>query len=162
MVQKVDLDLISSDTSGQVVSENGALSVKVLDDDTLSGNYDRLSGVLVLNIPNVGKLSISGFTTVNDIGLGPIGEGGEDGRDGLDGLSGSDGGRGADGCPGARGNDGTPGKQGVRGSRGSIGPTGNTGPTGPAGADGVMAVFIQSTDPSLDRELAPGTIWIKA
>lgn len=163
MVQKVDIDLISADSSGQVVSEGGALAVKVIDDDTLSGNFDRLSGTLVLNIPNIGKLQITGFTTTNDIGLGPRGEGGEDGRDGIDGLSGSDGGRGADGCIGPRGNEGLPGKVGVRGPRGAIGPTGNTGATGPAGKDGVVAVFVQATDPALDRpDILPGTIWVKA
>lgn len=163
MVQKVDIDLISADSSGQVVSEGGALAVKTIEDDSLSGNFDRLSGTLVLNIPNVGKLQITGFTTVNDIGLGPRGEEGEDGRDGIDGLSGSDGGRGADGCIGPRGNEGLPGKVGVRGPRGAIGPTGNTGNTGPAGKDGVMAVFIQATDPALDRpDILPGTIWVRA
>lgn len=163
MVQKVDIDLISADSSGQVVSEGGALTVQAVDDATLSGNFDRLSGTLVLNIPNVGKLTVTGFTTTNDIGLGPRGDSGEDGRDGVDGLSGSDGGRGADGCIGPRGNEGLPGKVGVRGPRGAIGPTGNTGATGPAGKDGVVAVFIQATDPSLDRpDIAPGSIWVKA
>lgn len=162
MVQKVDIDLIKSDSSGQVISEGGALSIKTIEDDSLSGNFDRLSGTLVINIPNVGKLQVSGFTTVNDIGLGPRGEEGEDGRDGIDGLSGSDGGRGADGCIGPRGNEGLPGKVGVRGPRGAIGPTGNTGNTGPAGKDGVMAVFIQQNDPALERELEPGTIWVRA
>lgn len=162
MVQKVDIDLISADSSGQVVSEGGALAVKVIEDDTLSGNFDRSSGTLVLNIPNIGKLQITGFTTTNDIGLGPRGEGGEDGRDGIDGLSGSDGGRGADGCIGPRGNEGLPGKVGVRGPRGAIGPTGNTGATGPAGKDGVVGIFIQQTDPALDRQIEPGTIWVRA
>lgn len=163
MVQKVDIDLIKADSSGQVISEGGALSVKTVEDNSLSGNFDRLSGTLVINIPNVGKLQVSGFTTVNDIGLGPRGEEGEDGRDGIDGLSGSDGGRGADGCLGPRGNEGLPGKVGVRGPRGAIGPTGNTGNTGPAGKDGVVAVFIQNSDPALDRpDILPGSIWVRA
>lgn len=162
MVEKVDLSLIKVDGSGEVSAENGGLVVKEVSDDTLNGNFDRLSGTLVLNIPNIGKVSISGFTTPNDIGLGPIGPDGEDGRDGIDGTPGSDGGRGADGCPGARGNDGLSGKQGVRGNRGNVGPTGNTGATGPAGKDGVVAVFIQQTDPALDRDdIEPGTIWVR-
>lgn len=162
MVEKVSISLIKTDSSGDVVSEQGALVVKEISNDVLDGNFDRLTGTLVINIPNIGKVSIPGFTTVNDIGLGPIGEGGEDGRDGLDGLSGTDGGRGSDGCPGPRGNEGLPGRQGVRGSRGNLGPTGPTGATGPSGSDGVVAVFIQQTDPSLDREILPGSLWVKA
>ncbi|AXG66823.1 tail fiber protein [Dickeya phage vB_DsoM_JA29] len=161
MVEKVDLSLIKTDADGEVYSGDGGLNIREISDDTLSGNFDRLSGTLVLNIPNIGKVSIPGFTTPNDIGLGPIGPGGEDGRDGIDGLSGSDGGRGSDGCPGPRGNDGLPGRQGVRGSRGNIGPTGATGATGPSGKDGVVAVFIQATDPSLDRIVEPGSIWVR-
>lgn len=162
MVEKVDLSMIKSDASGPVISTETGLSVKVLTDDVLSGTFDRTNGTLILNIPNLGKIAVAGFTTVNDIGYGPAGASGEGGRDGIDGLMGTNGGRGSDGCPGPRGPDGLPGKQGVRGQRGSIGPTGNTGATGPAGNDGVVAIFIQNVDPSLERQLEAGTIWVRA
>lgn len=161
MVQKVGIDLIKTEASGTVVSEQGSLVIKEISDDKLSGNFDKLTGTLILNIPNTGKLQITGFTTVNDIGMGASGLPGIDGDRGLDGLSGNDGGRGTDGCPGARGNEGQQGRNGNRGAPGRRGPTGNTGATGNDGEDGKVEIYIQSTDPSLDREVSAGAIWVK-
>ncbi|WOL24677.1 tail fiber protein [Yersinia phage fHe-Yen9-02] len=163
MVEKVDLGMIKANGTGQIVSDETGLAVKIAPEDTttLNGSYDRATGQININIPNIGKLSITGLPTINDIGYGEQGLPGDGGRDGLDGAMGKDGYRGGDGCPGPRGADGKQGKQGPIGRRGVPGPTGGTGPTGETGSPGVLMVFIQDNDPAEDNELAPGALWIR-
>lgn len=161
MVTKVSLNMLRADSDGSVLAEQQGLVVRTLSSDTLDGMFDRNNGQLSINIPNVGKLVINGLPTINDIGYGPAGVPGRDGSDGLNGLFGRDGLRGSDGCPGSRGSEGLQGKQGVVGPRGLQGPTGQTGATGPTGAAGVLQVFVQATDPSIDNEVQPGAIWIR-
>ncbi|QYW03415.1 hypothetical protein pEaSNUABM14_00114 [Erwinia phage pEa_SNUABM_14] len=162
MVEKVDISLLKTNASGKVVATQGGVSVDVAEDETtLQGAFDQLTGVLSINIPSIGKLAISGLPTIYSIGYGPEGGVGASGRDGIDGLMGSDGKRGTDGCVGPRGIDGLPGKQGYVGIRGPAGPTGATGPTGAPGNPGVVAVFVQDTDPAQDQEVPAGAIWVR-
>lgn len=162
MVQKVDIALLQTNASGPVVATQGGVAVDTSEDDsTLSGAFDQQTGVLAINIPNIGKLAITGLPTIHSIGYGPEGAAGAAGRDGIDGMMGTDGRRGTDGCPGPRGSDGLPGKQGYVGNRGPAGPTGPTGPTGAPGNPGVVAVYVQDTDPAIDQEVPPGAIWVR-
>lgn len=162
MVEKVDISLIKANASGPVVATQGGINVDTSEDDSqLTGSFDQLTGLLAINIPNIGKLQISGLPTIHSIGYGPAGGVGPSGRDGIDGLMGNDGRRGTDGCPGPRGNDGLQGKQGWVGNRGPAGPTGPTGPTGAPGNPGVVAVFVQDTDPAIEQEIPPGAIWVR-
>lgn len=162
MVTKVDISLLQTNASGPVVATQGGVSVDTSEDDsTLNGAFDQLNGVLAINIPTIGKLQIAGLPTIHSIGYGPEGGVGASGRDGIDGLMGSDGRRGTDGCPGPRGSDGLPGKQGYVGLRGPAGPTGPTGATGAAGNPGVLQVFVQDDDPSIDNEVFAGAIWVR-
>lgn len=162
MVEKVDISLLKTNASGPVVANQGGLTVDTSEDDSvLSGAFDQQTGVFALNIPNIGKIQISGFPTIHSIGYGPEGPEGESGRDGIDGLMGTDGRRGTDGCPGPRGSDGLQGKQGWVGNRGPAGPTGATGPTGAPGNPGVVQVWVQDQDPAIDNEVAPGGIWVR-
>jgi len=161
MVTKVSLNMLRSDSDGQILAEQQGLVVRELSTDLLDGVFDRNNGQLSINIPNVGKLVINGLPTINDIGYGPAGIPGRDGRDGINGLFGRDGLRGGDGCPGSRGTEGAQGKQGVIGFRGPPGPTGQTGATGATGAAGKLEVYIQATDPAIDNEVSPGALWIR-
>jgi hypothetical protein len=162
MVSKVDISLVGANASGPVVATQGGITVDTSEDDsTLSGAFDALTGVLAINIPNIGKLQIAGLPTIHSIGYGPAGGVGPAGRDGIDGLMGNDGRRGTDGCPGPRGTDGQQGKQGYVGNRGPAGPTGPTGPTGAPGNPGVVAVYVQDSDPAIDNEVPAGSIWVR-
>lgn len=161
MVTKVGLSMVKADSDGSVVSEQQGLVVREVSTDSLDGVFDRNNGQLSINIPNVGKLVITGLPTINDIGYGPAGIPGSDGSAGINGLMGKDGLRGGDGCPGSRGNEGAQGKQGVVGPRGLQGPTGPTGRDGATGPSGVLEIYIQSTDPSIDQSVSPGALWIR-
>ena len=123
------------------------------------GNFDDATGTLTLNLANGNSLSISGFMTLGNIGVGPAGPQGLSGSDGTDGLFGTDGESGITGCAGPAGAQGLQGPQGVPGLRGATGPAGPTGPTGPAGAAGVLQVFIQTADPASSAR--PGALWVR-
>jgi len=161
-MQKVNISLLQTDAVGPVVATDGGVTVDVTQDDsTLYGAFDQQNGILSINIPNIGKLAISGLPTIYNIGFGPEGGPGTDGRDGIDGLSGRDGRRGSDGCPGPRGLDGNTGRQGYVGVRGPAGPTGATGATGRDGSPGRVEIYIQDTDPSIDNDVSPGALWVR-
>lgn len=127
------------------------------------GVYDATAGNLTLTMRNGASLSLNGFMTQGDIGVGPAGPQGAAGRDGRDGLNGIDGDQGSTGCQGPAG---PPGRQGPRGEQGVPGPTGTPGPTGatgPDGKDGLVQIWIQGEDPVKQSavHVVPGSLWIK-
>lgn len=133
------------------------------DHGVLGGSYDTTVGIMTLTLRNGSVLTLEGFPTVNDIGIGPAGPTGPSGRDGRDGLNGVDGERGIQGCRGPEGPRGRPGLVGPEGPQGPTGPKGMTGPTGPDGKDGIVQTWIQSDDPmdtAADHVVA-GALWVK-
>lgn len=127
------------------------------------GNYDATTGTLTLTLRNGATLTLQGFTTVNDVGVGQAGPTGPAGRDGKDGQNGRDGDQGPVGCAGPAGKRGREGPRGYMGLPGATGPAGPTGPTGPDGKDGIVQVWIQSDDPMNQsaNHVVAGAIWIK-
>lgn len=163
-MQQINIKQVTADSQGNVVSKERGLEVETspAGGTELSGSFDTNSGQLVLNIPTIGKLTVTGFPTIHDVGYGPAGVPGQAGRDGVDGLLGADGLRGSDGCPGARGLPGRVGVQGPDGRRGERGATGATGAPGPRGEPGKVTVWVQETDPRIDNPNIPeGSIWVK-
>jgi hypothetical protein len=160
-VQEIPIDLVTASSDGPIKSVNGQLVVDSTTTTTeFTGNFDDVQGVLVLNIPNLGTLRISGFPTTTAVGVGQTGNTGASGRDGVDGTLGADGQRGADGCVGSQGQRGEVGKTGSRGQQGEQGQRGPTGEKGPTGADGVIKVYMQADEP-VDAGIVPGSVWIK-
>ena len=105
--------------------------------------YDPETGVLNLEqtdeAGNTAVISVSGFMTNGNIGVGPTGPTGPKGNDGDKGRNGKDGRPGIAGCVGPKGDTGQigpTGPVGPTGPTGVAGPTGPTGPTGPAGTSG--------------------------
>lgn len=163
-MQQIKIEQVRADEKGPVVSAERGLEVSKQDagGTELKGAFDPNTGQLTISIPTIGTVSISGLPTIHDVGYGPAGMPGIPGRDGVDGLIGSDGGRGTDGCAGPRGLPGRTGVEGPEGRRGHRGATGATGNPGPRGEPGVVAVFVQETDPRIDNPTIPaGSLWIK-
>lgn len=156
---RVSLSLIAPDKlSGNIVAAGNSLAVSPLDNvpTSLDGVYDSVNGILTIDIPNVGRVSIGGFSTSNsstNISSIP----GSDGRNGIDGLLGRDGLTGQRGCRGPQGKPGRPGVRGPRGLDGPPGPTGATGQRGLKGEDGRVQIFIQSDDPGA---VGAGGLWV--
>lgn len=125
--------------------------------------YDALAGALTITLQNGEHITVTGFPTVNTIGVGPVGPAGPPGRDGKDGLDGRPGEQGPSGCEGPEGPQGPQGRDGIRGPRGATGPAGPTGPTGPAGEDGIVQTWIQTEDPmnTAGDKVIAGAIWVK-
>jgi hypothetical protein len=105
--------------------------------------YDPETGVLTIEQTDeegtTSVISVSGFMTLGNIGVGPTGPTGPRGNDGNPGRAGKDGRPGIAGCVGPKGDTGAigpTGPVGPTGPAGVAGPTGPTGPTGPAGAAG--------------------------
>lgn len=128
-----------------------------------NAEYDALAGSLLITLQDGSKLAVSGFPTVNTVGVGPAGPTGAPGQDGKDGLDGRPGEQGATGCEGPEGPQGPQGRDGMRGPRGITGPAGSVGPTGPAGEDGVVQTWIQTEDPmdTAGDKVVAGAIWVK-
>lgn len=120
--------------------------------------FDDMTGKLTLTFSDGRTLVASGFMTRNNIGLGSQGAQGPQGIAGIDGLFGAPGLPGPIGPQGAQGPQGPLGPRGERGVQGDRGPTGPQGLQGPAGLDGVLKVFIQSTDPGA---VGAGALWVK-
>jgi hypothetical protein len=110
--------------------------------------YDKVRGELTFTT-DYQTFVVSGFLTLQKIGVGRRGKrgirgvpgtNGVDGRVGRDGPTGCAGPVGAKGRKGTTGNAGEDGPRGVTGKLGCIGPAGpigNEGPIGPTGPDGV-------------------------
>lgn len=103
------------------------------------GNYDQETGILSLTLSDnnanvVGTINIGGFTTAQNIGVGPRGATGPRGAQGQNGRNGKDGVAGAQGCIGPKG-DGGP-----AGPTGPVGPTGPQGEAGPTGLQGLQGL----------------------
>lgn len=114
---------------------------------SLSGNtvvsgveYDPETGVLNIEQTDengqTGVISISGFMTQGNIGIGATGPTGPKGAQGEQGRNGKDGRPGIAGCVGPKGDTGQIGPTGPVGPTGPTGLSGPTGPTGPAGPSG--------------------------
>ena len=159
-MDKVPLSAIESATEGNVAASDGALTVVVSTTDVTnpSGTYDGVAGALVLNLPEYGAITISGFPRLADLGQGPSGRDGSMGADGLAGLTPRDGRQGSDGCIGQIGEEGKEGRAGARGVEGRQGPIGPTGPRGATGANGRFEVYFQHEDPGA---VGAGAIWIR-
>jgi hypothetical protein len=129
----------------------------------LGGVYDATAGELTLKLRNGAELSLTGFMTQSEIGVGPAGPQGIAGVDGRDGLNGIDGDRGQTGCQGPPGPPGRQGPRGEQGLPGATGPKGNDGATGPTGADGFVQVWIQTADPitTSPKHVSAGALWVK-
>lgn len=109
----------------------------------LSFNKDK--GCINLVKQDGSILTIDGFLTQNDYGVGPTGPRGDRGKDMPDGWDGEDGKEGCEGCKGLKGSageegmfasDGVDGPQGEAGVDGCEGTQGAQGPVGPAGRKG--------------------------
>ncbi len=107
-------------------------------------HFDKESGVLSI-VKYSGKIiSVSGFLTQKDFGVGPMGPQGDRGKDGPDGDDGEHGKPGEPGCPGAIGPTGPVGVEGLDdgdgepGDEGDMGADGEEGVQGPMGPEGVF------------------------
>lgn len=160
MTTKIPLQLIRpANSRGNVVAEGQSLAVKPETNFTGEplGVMDSTTGTLTLNLPGIGRFSISGFVTRFDVGVGERGTQGIPGTPGTDGVLGAEGLQGPRGCRGPAGPQGKPGPRGPRGVEGPRGPTGATGPQGIRGLDGRVQIYIQSEDPG---PVGPGAIWM--
>ena len=108
-------------------------------------NFDKETGTLFVVKANKKLVTVSGFYTQKDFGVGPTGPKGNRGKDADDGNNGRNGKLGVTGCPGpvgpqgapgAAGNDGADGDPGDEGPEGCEGTQGAQGPQGPAGVHG--------------------------
>lgn len=121
------------------------------------GLFDPTSGVLTLNFSDSSALTVTGFLTNSNIGVGPEGPPGPAGKPGANGRHGIDGRPGTPGCTGPRGYrgpmgpTGPAGPHGGGGSTGPAGPSGPTGPTGPAGEDGKTPEFGKESDSAFEK-----------
>lgn len=120
--------------------------------------YDPETGILNIEqtdeLGAIGVLSVSGFMTTGNIGIGPTGPTGPKGNAGDKGRNGKDGRPGIAGCVGPKGDAGQigpTGPVGPTGPTGVAGPTGPTGPTGPAGDAGRDA-----PEPEFSQDSATG------
>ena len=104
--------------------------------EVVSGSYDVTTGILTLNRADGSVVSVDGFLTVSNMGVGPTGPTGPQGKPGINGRNGKDGRRGDPGCQGPKGDVGQDGPVGPRGFPGQSGADGATGPTGPTGPKG--------------------------
>lgn len=115
--------------------------------ESLTGNtivsgceYDPETGILNIEQTddegNTGVISVSGFMTNGNIGVGPTGPTGPKGNPGDPGRNGKDGRPGIAGCVGPKGDTGQIGPTGPVGPTGPAGTAGPTGPTGPKGETG--------------------------
>ena len=162
-MEKLPIDMLEADASGNLASVDGAVSVTVDKDASiteLAGNFDAVAGSLTLSIPTMGSITITGLLTLAQVGTGPQGSVGPQGNDGVDGLTPRDGRQGADGCVGGVGPQGNDGGVGPRGIQGPQGFMGATGPRGDQGRDGRFRVFFQADEPTGDGVEA-GTIWVR-
>lgn len=130
----------------KVVYDGQRLTTRTL--DSLTGNtivsgvdYDQETGVLNLEQTDehgaTSVISVSGFTTPSNIGVGPTGPTGPRGNHGDPGRNGKDGRPGKAGCIGPKGDTGQIGPTGPVGPTGPNGVAGPTGPTGPQGLIGL-------------------------
>lgn len=101
----------------------------------IAAEFNDESGILTLMKADGTVMTIAGFLTQADFGVGAQGPRGVKGNDGLDGFDGDDGDDGDDGCSGAQGQNGKPGDPGPDGKDGDIG---ITGPIGEQGLDGLQ------------------------
>lgn len=124
----------------------------------VTGNFDDATGTLTLILVNGQKITVSGFMTRNDIGVGPPGPPGAPGAKGADGLLGADGLQGPTGCQGPPGTPGATGPQGIPGVKGEQGAPGEKGEKGDKGDIGTVNVFIQTEDPGA---VGPGALWVR-
>lgn len=128
-------------SSGDHLVTQGTKVVEVPETSTIApyiigGTFDSLAGSLTLNFNDSSVLSISGFLTNSNIGVGPMGPAGPAGKTGVNGRHGIDGRPGLDGCRGLRGYRGPVGPTGPAGPHGGGGATGPAGPPGPQGEQG--------------------------
>lgn len=147
--------------TGSVVSTSGSLSVESPNVDStveLFGKFDSNEGKLMLSIPGLGVMSISGFLSSHDIGYGESGKTGKMGSIGKSGTIGSFGSRGEIGARGLAGQLGEEGQLGMTGEDGEKGTTGATGPAGATGPKGIIPMYMQVDQP---ENLTLGTIWVK-
>jgi len=147
--------------SGDLTSSSSKLNIEtnVTDSATeLYGKFDSNEGKLLLSIPGIGVMSISGFLSSHDIGYGETGKTGVMGSIGNAGNIGNLGEAGLIGFRGLAGQFGEEGQLGETGEDGNKGYTGSTGPTGATGDNGVIPMYMQVDQP---ENLAVGTIWVK-
>lgn len=139
------LDAPNAQVDQKVVYDGQRLVTRDL--TSLSGNstvtgcvYDPETGVLNIEqtdeFNNTSVISVSGFATTSNIGVGPTGPTGPRGAQGDPGRNGKDGRPGIAGCVGPKGDAGQIGPTGPVGPTGPTGLSGPTGPTGPAGPAG--------------------------
>ena len=152
-IEKLDLEMFNSfgHEELQVVRKNLTNEIEYSSRDIVNDGliqeiaFDKQEGTLHIAKANGKILSVSGFLTQKDFGVGPTGPRGDKGRDADDGTDGRQGKKGETGCAGpagamgaggADGNDGADGDPGGEGDTGCEGTEGPQGPQGPAGLPG--------------------------
>lgn len=156
MLTKVDpsmLDASETEQGSTIVSDGESadfLGQDNADIKLVSGIFDTEAGTLSLVMSDDSRITVSGFMTSSNMGIGPTGPTGPQGKQGTNGVNGKDGKRGAEGCRGPKGDRGIKGDRGATGptgpsgDTGPTGPAGDTGPTGPAGVDGKSPSISES------------------
>ena len=148
------IDASETEQGSTIVSDGESAEFLGQDDadiKLISGSFDTESGNLSLIMSDDSRITISGFMTSSNMGIGPTGPTGPQGKQGMNGVNGKDGKRGAEGCRGPKGDKGIKGDRGAtgptgpEGATGPSGPPGEVGPTGPAGVDG-KSPSISETD----------------
>lgn len=158
----VKINMLSSENrSGDLQVSEGSL--RIIPDDKapngkMRGYVDSTTGTLTIDIPNHGKIEVSGFLTRDDIGRGAEGSRGNQGNQGTDGAIGLDGEKGNQGPRGEVGDRGVPGVRGPRGKQGNVGKQGPSGGRGIKGDDAMINMFIQEADPGAP---GAGAVWVK-
>jgi hypothetical protein len=166
MLTTVPLTMVSAGSNAQpndqVVFNGDKLepqnpSNSTTDLHVIDARYDPITGILELIRSDNNIMSISGFMTPGNIGVGPRGATGPQGIPGISGRNGRDGNDGLPGCTGPKGDIGPmgpvgpTGPSGIPGSIGLRGDTGPVGPTGPAGQAGAVPIYITSATSSSER-----------